>query len=357
MNGLKDLSQIEQLKILKSIRLGCSSEAEFELYVKTHLVEQNIEEVIRRIDGLLLEDEFLLLCKLMKACLAINGLEQGFVINNDLKVPDYLAVFDLSHSVYDTNCNSTKTSALVEVKTTQNDKIKLGKNFLDKYAKYTDLYDLPLIIASRFKISEQQQWWILQTEEQLTKSKRISNPQQIINGGIGHILLNDYFLMPTTNIIIDTEFSKIPKTSTAYSKEYGYLKSVSITIDEKQLTLPSEYPMLNLFLDCFFQEHIAGEQNNEGVTVRRVLPVQAQLLSDMLLRANFSMLDGNGNEYSNASRLLALLENNKASVIYREFFDEALSFFNSEFPLFIRLEIGDEANNKKLLHHFYNKNT
>mgnify|MGYP000501206475 CR=1 FL=1 len=85
MNGLKDLSQIEQLKFLKSIRLGCSSEAEFELYVKTHLVEQNIEEVIRRIDGLLLEDEFLLLCKLMKACLAINGLEQGFVINNDLK--------------------------------------------------------------------------------------------------------------------------------------------------------------------------------------------------------------------------------------------------------------------------------
>tara|TARA_R110000822_G_scaffold310461_1_gene443264 strand:- start:32 stop:1072 length:1041 start_codon:yes stop_codon:yes gene_type:complete len=343
MNGLKDLSQIEQLKILKSIRLGCSSEAEFELYVKTHLVEQNIEEVIRRIDGLLLEDEFLLLCKLMKACLAINGLEQGFVINNDLKVPDYLAVFDLSHSVYDTNRNSTKTSALVEVKTTQKDKIKLGKNFLDKYAKYTDLYDLPLIIASRIKISEQQQWWILQTEEQLTKSKRISNPQQMINGGIGHILLNDYFIMPTTNIIIDTEFSKIPKTSTAYSKEYGYLKSVSISIDEKQLTLPSEYPMLNLFLDCFSQEHLAVEQSNEGVTVRRVLPVQAQLLSDMLLRANFSMLDGNGNEYSNASRLLALLENNKASVIYREFFDEALSFFNSEFPLFIRLKIGDEA--------------
>ena len=55
------------------------------------------------------------------------------MINNDLKVPDYLAVFDLSHSVYATNRNSTKTSALVEVKTTQNDKIKLGKNFLDNH--------------------------------------------------------------------------------------------------------------------------------------------------------------------------------------------------------------------------------
>ncbi|WP_108945972.1 hypothetical protein [Shewanella halifaxensis] len=357
MDGLKDLSQIEQLKILKSIRLGCSSEAEFELYVKTHLAEQNIEEIVRRIDGLILEDEFLLLSKVMKACLAINGVDQGFVINNDLKVPDYLAVFDLSHSIYDTNCNSTKTPALVEVKTTQDDKIKLGKNFLDKYAKYTDLYDLPLIIASRFKISEQQQWWIMQTKEQLIKSKRISNPHQMINGGIGHILLNDYFLMPTTNIIIDTEFSKIPKTSSAYSKEYGYLQSVSITIDEKQLTLPSEYPILNLFLDCFSQQHIADEQNNEGITVRRVLPVQVQLLSDMLLRANFSMLDNNGNEYSNASRLLALLENNKATVIYREFFDEALSFFNSEFPLFTILRIGDEVNNKKLLHYLHNKNT
>lgn len=355
MDGLKDLSQIEQLKILKSIRLGCSNAAEFKLYVKSHLGEENIEEVIRRIDGLLLEDEFLLLCKLMKACLAINGLEQGFVIDNDLKVPDYLAVFDLSNSIYDTEYNSTKISALVEVKTTQGDKIKLGKNFLDKYVKYADLHDLPLIIASRFQISEKQQWWILQTKEQFIESNRITSIQQIINDGIGHILLNDYFIVLTTDIFIDTEFSNTPIISNAHSKEYGYLKSVTITFDEKQVTLPSEYPLLNLFLDCFFHEHISVEHSNDGVTVRRVIPAQAQLLSDMVLRANFSMLDGNGDQYSSASRLLALLENNKATVIGREFFDEAMNFFNSEFLLFISLELGCEVNNKKLINQFHNK--
>ncbi|MCS6174492.1 hypothetical protein [Shewanella baltica] len=355
MDGLKDLSQIEQLKILKSIRLGCSNEAEFELYVKNHLGEDGIEEVIRRIDGLLLEDEFLLLCKLMKACFAINGLEQGFVIDNGLKVPDYLAVFDLSNSMYKTEYNPTKISALVEVKTTQGDKIKLGKNFLDKYAKYADLHDLPLIIASRFQISEKQQWWILQTKNQFIKYNRIISIQQIVDNGIGHVLLNDYFIMPTTDIFIKTEFSNTPLTSHTHSKEYGYLKSVTITFDEKQVTLPCEYPLLNLFLDCFFHEHISVVQNNDGVTVRRVMPVQAQLLSDMVLRANFSMLDGNGDQYSSASRLLALLENNKATVIGREFFDEAMNFFNSEFLLFKSLELGDEVNNQKLIKQFHNK--
>jgi len=348
MDGLKDLSEIEQLKILKSIRLGCSNETEFKLYVKNHLGEEGIEEVIRRINGLLLEDEFLLLCKLMKGCLAINGLEQGVAIDNGLKVPDYLAVFDLSNSIYHTEYNSPKMCALIEVKTTQKDKVYLNKGFLDKYAKYADLYDLPLIIASRFKISEKQQWWVLQTKEQFIKSNRTTTPQQLIDEGIGHILLNDYFIMPTIDILIDTTFSNTPTTSHARSQEYGYLKSVTLTFDDKQLTLPSEYPLLNLFLDCFFHKHISVEQINDGFTVRRVMPVQAQLLSDMVLRANFSMLDGNGDQYSNASRLLALLENNKATVIDREFFDQAMNFFNSEFQLFTSLGVGEEVKIRNL---------
>ena len=114
------------------------------------------------------------------------------------------------------------------------------------------------------------------------------------------------------------------------------------------MTLPSEYPLLNLFLDCFFHKHISVEQINDGFTVRRVMPVQAQLLSDMVLRANFSMLDGNGDQYSNASRLLALLENNKATVIDREFFDQAMNFFNSEFQLFTSLGVGEEVKIRNL---------
>jgi succinylglutamate desuccinylase len=69
------------------------------------------------------------------------------------------------------------------------------------------------------------------------------------------------------------------------------------------------------------------------------------------------MLDGNGDQYSNASRLLALLENNKATVIGREFFNQAMNFFNTEFQLFTSLGLGEEVNNKKLINQFHNKGT
>lgn len=350
MKGINDLSTIERLKILKSVRIGCSSESDFDYYLEQYSGELTKTEASRRVDGLLLEDEFLLLCKLMRACHSINGIEQGNSVDNGIKVPDYLALFDINTKLYDPDSKLDKFSAFVEVKTT--DKVetkKLGAGFLNKYSAYAALFKLPLLIASRLKLNEKQQWWIIQTKDQFVHNGRKANIECLTNS-VGHILLNDCFITTTQNIFIDLEFSSQPEESNIYDPEYGYLKSVTIRSEEKSIVLDRNRFRFNLFLDCFAQKVISVEENNEYVLVTRTIEfMQNQLLSDMLLRANFCILDGNNSRYSSASRLLALLENGKASVLYRDFIEKALSFFNSESMLFMVTKIGDEAQNEKLI--------
>lgn len=350
MEGIHDLSTIERLKILKSIRVGCSSDSDFDSYLEQYSGELTKAEANRRIHGLLLEDEFLLLCKLMRACHSINGIDQGFAVDNGLKVPDYLAVFDTSENIYDSDSKLKMYPAFVEVKTTDNmETKKLGAGFLEKYATYANLLKLPLLIASRLKINEKQQWWIIQTKEQFKDNGRKANVE-CLTCSIGHIILNDFFITATKTIFVYLEFSAQPEASRTYDPEYGYLKCITVRYDEKSINLDASHFILNLFLDCFSQKLLSVVKNGDCVSVTRSIDfMQDQLLSDMLLRANFSILDSNNSQYSSASRLLALLENDKTYILYRDFIEKALSFFNSESMLFMVTKIGDETDNEKLI--------
>lgn len=350
MEAMNDLSTIERLKILKSIRIGCSSDSDFDSYLEQHSGELTKAEAKRRVDGLLLEDEFLLLCKLMKACHSINGIDQGFSIENELKCPDFLAVFDAKENLYDPHSKLKMYPAFVEVKTTDNmETKKLGSGFLDKYAAYARLFNHPLFIASRLKLNEQQQWWVVQTIDQFKKFGRKASVE-CLTSGVSHLFLNDCFITTTQDLLIDFTFSVQPEASKIHDPKHGYLKCVTVRYGEKSIVLEQNHFIFNLFLDCFAQKVISVKEQGEFVFVTKSISfMQDQLLSDMLLRANFSILDGNNSRYSSASRLLALLENGKTFVLYRDFIEKSLRFFNSESLLFTVTKIGDETENENLL--------
>lgn len=349
MRGIEDLSIVERLKILKSIRLGCASDLDFEIYLDSYSGDLGKSEAKRRIDGLLLEDEFLLLCKLMKSCYSINGLDQGLTIDNGFKVPDYIAVFDTRNCLYNFSPELSSFSSFVEVKTTVNaETSKLSRSFLKKYSDYAALFNLPLLIASRLKINEKQQWWIVQTQQQFEDNGRKTGAECLTNS-VGHMILNDFFITANQNIHIEHIYSNQPSCSEIYYPQYGYLHSVTIRSDGWTTVLDRCNFALNLFLDCFAQEEVSIKHNDGFVSVTRLINFnQSQLLSDMLLRANFSILDSNGSEFSSASRLLALLENGKAAIIYRDFFEKALSFFNETSMLFMVTKIGNKADNREI---------
>lgn len=350
MEGMNELSTIERLKILKSIRIGCSSDSDFDSYLEQHLGELTKAEAKRRIDGLLLEDEFLLLCKLMRACHSINGIDQGFSIENGLKCPDFLAVFDSKENLYDPHSKLKMYPAFVEVKTTDGmETKKLGSGFLDKYAAYSKLFNHPLFIASRLKLNEQQQWWVFQTIDHFKKNGCKASVE-CLTSGVSHIFLNDYFITTTQYLLIDFTFSAQPEASRIHDPKHGYLKSVTVRCGKKSIVLEQSHFIFNLFLDCFAQEVVSVKEQGEFVFVTRSISfMQDQLLSDMLLRTNFSILGRNNSRYSSASRLLALLENGKAFVLHRDFIEKSIRFFNSESLLFMVTKIGNKAENENLI--------
>jgi len=346
MQGIEALSTIERLKILKSISIGCASDDDFEHYVKEYSGELEVSEAKRRVEGLLLEDEFLLLCKIMNRCNSINGLDQGLAIDNGYKVPDYLASFNLSDSIYDPDKKLNKLLAFVEVKTSENSETKkIGSGFLKKYSAYARSFDFPLLIASRLKLNEQQQRWIIQTQQQFENNGRKASVESLTNC-VSQIIFNDYFITAIQDIIVELRFIEKPNKSNCYDPKHGYLDSVLVSSEVGIIELEKEHLPLNLFLDCFAQEFISKNETGEFITVTRVIGfMQGQLLSDMLLRANFCVLDKSGSKYSSASRLLALVENENASIIYRENFEAYLNFFNANNLLFMITKIGDIASN------------
>ncbi|MBS9866109.1 hypothetical protein J4H18_23315 [Vibrio alginolyticus] len=350
MNGIEQLSDIERLKVLKSIKLACSNDNEFKPYLESYAGSLGVIEASRRVDGLLLEDEFLLLCKLMKSCFVINGLDQGLTIDNKIKVPDYLAVFDIRNCMYDSGSLLQKLSAFVEVKTTVNSETKkLGAGFLKKYSDYADTFGIPLLIASRLKISEQQQWWVIQTQEQFQNNGRKANVECLTNS-VGHVILNDCFITAIQDIYVEKTFTKYPSMSKGYYPKYGHLKSVTVKTGKSTIVLEDSNFLFNLFLDCFAQRQLLIKQHGEDCIVTSVIDfMQDQLLSDMLLRANFCILDGQGNKYASASRLLALVESGNAKILYRDFIERSLYFFNSENSLFMVTRIGDEVTNQDIV--------
>lgn len=356
MEGIEALSTIERLKVLKSISIGCQSELDFDKYLEKYSGELSFDETKRRVEGLLLEDEFLLLCKVMMCCNSVTGLEQGYNINNDYKTPDYLVSFDLHNSIYDPHHKIKKIVAFVEVKTTDNQETKkIGAGFLNKYSFYTENIGLPLLIASRLKLNNQQQWWVLQTKAQFENCGRKANTGSLSNC-VNHIIFNDFFITAAQDILIKLTFTQTPNISKAFDPTKGYLDSVHIETENSSITLSNDTLVLNLFLDCFAQEIVSLEKESDITTETRIIRfLQDQLLSDMLLRANFSILDYSGLRYSNASRFLALADNDKSTIIYRSFFEQALEFFNSNGIFFMITKLGDDISNNRIISSLINE--
>lgn len=353
MNGLSDLSDIERLKLIKSICLSCTSEDEIDEIIRNNA--EGIEDAKRRVKGLLLEDEFLLLCSLMGTCHSVNGLEQGLAINNNLKVPDFAVVFNLENCIYDSQKTLKKLPCFVEVKTSDGfETSDISKGFYNKYVKYANLFDLPLFVASRLQINDRQQYWIIQSSKQFSERSRRASVENLCNS-MNHILLNDFFISPTQDVMVTMVFTKKPIDSSAFHKGLGYLYSVEIQGENGRLELSKQQLGYTLFLDSFAQVEVSRKIIGDEIHITRKIDYkQSQLLSDMLLRANFHVLETSGAEYTSAGRLLALVESGSKILVYRQHFEKLINFFNSNEPLFYASAIGSEEDNKSLIKNLQN---
>lgn len=116
------VSKMELAKTLKSIK-AVTNEVTYE-EVKHRLVSPEMtDEVERSIGGLVEEDEFALLCKLMGTSTHLINLEQRPIIPGDYIVPDFFARFDTDSTLLKLKSNHRGYCCLIDVKSTDKKEI------------------------------------------------------------------------------------------------------------------------------------------------------------------------------------------------------------------------------------------
>ncbi len=195
---LSENSKVELAKALLAVR-SVASAADC-ARIRSILVSPGAEDGIdRAVHGLSKEDEFALICRLMGRATHLVHLEQRPVIAGDYIVPDFLARFQPGCFVHGRSSSQSRgVRCLVEVKSTANDKFKIGGKNLKRLRAFADQFGLPLIFAVRFLCFEQHALWVM-VEDADQAANSLTVPYDGLTTGVRHVLWDDYFyFLPNT---------------------------------------------------------------------------------------------------------------------------------------------------------------
>lgn len=324
MKGLENLSDVERLKILRNIRIGSSSEKEFDEYISLYSGSMGKDECKRRLNGYFLEDEFALLCFLMGTCTSLIPLGQSPVNNPELKVPDYMASFKLP--------KGKEFKCLIEVKTSNSmETKKISSTMLNNYLNFAHKFNLPLLFASKIQQSNFQ-FWIIQTTDEFIENGRKTKVDYLVKTS-GFILLNDYFLSVITPLKLEIHFTNEPVVTGMRYPNYGYVSAIKISqLDEngyEKLSLELEKAELafDILLGCYQSELIKND--NASILEKKIPAFSLELISSLLLKMNQIVDLGDGR--MNASRLLAKIENGEKAIINNALLCHLFTAINKKF--------------------------
>jgi hypothetical protein len=362
MQGLDHLSDVERLKLLKTIRIGCSSDQEFDGYVEQYCGDIGIQEAKRRLEGYFLEDEFALFCALNGCCTSITPLGQSPVGNGSLKTPDYLVTFATKYGAYPCFVE-VKTSADTETK-------KISGKMFENYKAFARQFNLPIFFASRIQAGSRF-FWIMQSADEFEMNGRKASIE-LLPKTSGFALFGDYAISVLTPFMLELQFTESLADSGIFYPEYGYLDKALVTVSgSDRLCGPTKHAgdvsiSFNdvLGVNAFF-EHFTADVNvkrcgDRTIVIREAKLMRTDFISSMLLSINHVMGDSNGVlDNVNASRFLARIENGYQGFIDRVGLLGLMDVINHKMeinnllPLFSFGEFGTEGDRDKHLKNLF----
>ena len=155
--GMDALSEIEKIKLIKSLNAGFSSGAAFLDFVKSHnLYFGDWNEFKRRMHGLFAEDDFELLCALSEKFTFMSSLSQSKKIPTNIgSSPDFLAIYINENRPY---------KAFFEVKSETKEALKKPAHKL-KNINVDKIMNTDLFVASRIERGTRGTWLIHTKDE------------------------------------------------------------------------------------------------------------------------------------------------------------------------------------------------
>lgn len=331
MKGLEDISEVEKLKIIKAISVGCKDNAELRGYMSLFCDKDKVDEYLRRTQGYFNEDEFTVICYLLNTCKRITPLNQTPLPRLEKGTPDYLVTFKTQYG--DLSC-------FIEVKSTTNYKTPaFSYNAIERINNYGKDYGLPVLFASRIIIGDCG-IWVLQTHEEFLENKRCATISLQPNV-IGNALMNDRLVSVMSEFRMELTFKEnaTQPGGDPYYEEYGYLTGMNVTAGGVTVSFDKM-----LLLDIIFSSFAKVERvvkTSFGFKVHKIAKFGTSLpLSCLLLHLNTVLSDkDNVKSFANQSRLIAQIEHNNGLVFEQKVFDDLLSAIRGSFPPSSRVEI------------------
>lgn len=337
LSSITTLPEIERLKVLKAMRIAYPIDEEFNelictIFPHAKASPHTLIEIRRRLHGLTMEDEFSILCRLMGHCATVTALEQTPMKERSLLAPDFLVNFNTDWDK--TRCLPSQMPFMIEVKSQRAGKPKtlMSLSTFNKRKRYAEQFGIPLLIATRFHCENNQRFWLLQTEAQFLESKRKPSIDDWWEQSISHLLLGDWLVVNQTDTLIEFNFKagQEPNHPTN-SFVIDQIESINIVCAERSHTLDETNRSLFQYLDGFPQHLLAySESKQPGIKIRRLMIKKgaAVPLSDLILRANESVMEANGLAFSSASRLLALEDTKQSSINDKKWALKSYRYFN-----------------------------
>jgi len=303
-------SKVEKAKILKSVRDSGVPYDDY-LKVKNILLTRSDDEtaIESTIKGLSEEDEFAMICRLMKTATHLVPLEQRSIIqNNNYITPDFLARFQPSCSVYGFSRNdSSGFKCFVEVKSTIKDKFKIGGSRLRRLRNFADEFGVPLLFAVRFLRFAQNALWIV-VEDSNRKSTSLTVTIENLVDGVRHIIWDEYWYMLRPGIYFKGIFDLNHPKDGVQHPQYGTQRELQIIVDSKTISFEgSNAVVYSAFFEAFDLEEV--EVQKQGSITHQILVPQLLLCSMVDMVYNFNRLpsDDQGQSIYDASKMIKQL--------------------------------------------------
>lgn len=304
------------------------------LRVRSLLVHPDAgDRIDQAIHGLSKEDEFALMCRLMGTATHLVHLEQRPVVAGDYLVPDFLARFQPSCSVHGkTSSQSRGFRCLVEVKSTTNDKFKIGGKKLKRLRAFADQFGLPLLFAVRFLRFEDYALWVM-VEDCNRARNSLTVTYNGLTTGVRHVIWDDYFFFLPNFLYFRAVYdTACEEEGGARHERYGRQREFHIVAEEgtpiSGPTVEGNAARLTgsdaFILSAFFEGFglVEQEVRQEGtVTVQTLRPaVQFCSVADMVYSFNRLPRDDKGRAILDPSRILTGSDSD-SWLVTREFID------------------------------------
>ncbi len=300
-------AKMEKAKVLKSVRDSGVSYEDY-LKVKNILLSENDNKaaIDSAIAGLSEEDEFAMICRLMKTATSLVYLEQSPTIpNNNYITPDFLARFQPGCSAYGfTRSDSSGFKSFIEVKSTISSSFSIRGSKLQKRRNFADEFGLPLLFAVRFLRFEQNALWVV-VEDSNREATSLNVTVSNLFSGVRHVIWDEYWYMLRPRMYFKSIFDLSYTKNGVQHPEYGTQREFQIIVDGKTISFEeSNAVVYSAFFEAFNLNEI--EFQRKGSVTAQILSPRLPFCSMVDMVYNFNRLPTDGQQKSiyNASKMI-----------------------------------------------------